>query len=210
MTGADLTVFRINENRNGDKFSGGTFFFLKLQTSFFFFLNRDRHTTANASTATNNTTKTNTYQHKLTHTNTTKHNTHFQHRHRPTSFQVARGLHRYARTVVSCMMRTCSPNREWTEATHTDTPASQSRVFSGNTRRRFESTHGGVFPHAKPHHTTNKQRNTTPHITNRTHNTTTQRTHHNNNDTHTYTHATLTPRIPHTPQHTSHAHNHVK
>ena len=51
------------------------------------FVNRHHHTTANASTATNNTTKT-------THSNTTKHNTHFQHRCMPTSFQVARGLHR--------------------------------------------------------------------------------------------------------------------
>ena len=39
--------------------------------------------------ATNNTT----------HTNTNKHITHFQHRYRPTSLQVARGLHSYAKTV---------------------------------------------------------------------------------------------------------------
>ena len=37
----------------------------------------------------------------------------FQHRHRPTPFQVARGLHRNALTNVYCMMRTCSSNKEW-------------------------------------------------------------------------------------------------
>ena len=37
---------------------------------------------------------TTTYYHIPTQPNTTKHNTHFQHRYRPTSFQVARGLHR--------------------------------------------------------------------------------------------------------------------
>ena len=84
--------------------------------------------------ATNNTTKTthtNTYYHILAHTNTyykhipphtttyqhnqtpPTHNTHFQHRYRPTSFQVARSLHSYARTVVSCMIRTCSANKDW-------------------------------------------------------------------------------------------------
>ena len=51
-----------------------------------------------------------------THRHIPTHNTHFEHRYRPTSLQVARGLHSYTRTVVSCMMWTCSPNREWTEA----------------------------------------------------------------------------------------------
>ena len=94
--------------------------------------------------ATNNTTKT-THQHMLSHTvtychilthtnttehhqNTTKHNTHFQHRYRPASFQVAPGLHSNTRTVLSCMMRTCSPNRNGPKPTHTDTQASQSFV----------------------------------------------------------------------------------
>ena len=66
----------------------------------------------------------NTYCHIITHAHTTKHNqkqtqpntnkhiTHFQHRYRPTSFQVARGLQSHTRTVVSCMMRTCSPDKE--------------------------------------------------------------------------------------------------
>ena len=88
-------IFRVNKNRNGDKFSRGTFF-LKLQISFGSFLNRHHHTTANASTATNNTTKT-------THTNTNKHNqtqtntdtSHISSTKRPTSFQVARGLHSF-------------------------------------------------------------------------------------------------------------------
>ena len=65
--------------------------------------NRHHHTTANASTPTltqpteqrrhHIPPHTTTYYHILPHTNTTKHNTHFQHRYRPT-FQVARGLHR--------------------------------------------------------------------------------------------------------------------
>ena len=83
-------------------------FFLKLQTSFFLFLNRHHHTTANASTPTLTQPAkqhipplTATYYHLLPHTNTTKHhqhttkhNTHFQHRYWPTSFHVGRGLHK--------------------------------------------------------------------------------------------------------------------
>ena len=68
--------------------------------------------------ATNNTTKTshtNTCSHNQTQTNH-KHITYFQHRYRPTSFQVARGLHSKTRTVVSCMKRTCSHDREWAKA----------------------------------------------------------------------------------------------
>ena len=93
------------------------------------FLNRDHHTTANTSTTTKKRNEDNTYCHMITHAHTntsqthhkhitknhkhTKHNTHFQHRCRPTSFQVARGLHSYTRTVVSCMMRACSADQEW-------------------------------------------------------------------------------------------------
>ena len=81
--------------RNGDKSFRGTFF-LKLQISFgsffFFFKPSPPHNSQriDANTdATNNTTKTthsNTYWHILTHG---EHNTHFQHRYRPTSLQVA-------------------------------------------------------------------------------------------------------------------------
>ena len=80
---------------------------MKLQTSFFlsFFEQsppyNSQRTDANTD-ATNNTTHTNTYSHI----------THFQHRYRPTSLQVARGLHSHTRTVVSCVMRTCSPDSE--------------------------------------------------------------------------------------------------
>ena len=63
----------------------------------FSFLNRHHHATANASTPTLTQPTTQRRQHILTHT---KHNTHFQHRYRPTSLQVARGLHSYAMTVV--------------------------------------------------------------------------------------------------------------
>ena len=56
----------------------------------------------------------NTYYHILTHAHTTKNKQTqtFRHRYRPTSFQVARGLHSYTRTVVSCMMRMCSHHKE--------------------------------------------------------------------------------------------------
>ena len=37
----------------------------------------------------------------------------FQHRYRPTSFHVARCLHRNKSINVSCMVRTCSPDKEW-------------------------------------------------------------------------------------------------
>ena len=71
---------------------------------------RQRHTTSHI----------NTYQHAHKHTAQT-HHTHqahfsFQHRYRPTSFQVARGLHRNPETIVSCMMRTCQTNKEWAMA----------------------------------------------------------------------------------------------
>ena len=99
-------LFFSNEkkNRHGDKFSGGTFF-LKLQTSFFL-LNRHHRTTANAQTPTLTQPTTQRRQHILTRPN--KHITHFHDRYMPTSLQVARGLHSYAGTVVSCMIRTCS------------------------------------------------------------------------------------------------------
>ena len=35
----------------------------------------------------------------------------------PTSFHVARGLHRNHLINVSCMMRTCAPDKDWTTAT---------------------------------------------------------------------------------------------
>ena len=59
----------------------------------------------------------NTYQHAQQHcTDTPHHQAHFsfQHRYRPTSFHVARGLHRKNLINVSCMMGTCSPDKEWT------------------------------------------------------------------------------------------------
>ena len=108
MRGADL-IFRIiyirflNQYKpQCKKFLRGTFFYHKSQRI-------DANTDA-----TNNTTKTSlttqciTYQHIPIHTNAHKHRhiTHFQHRYRPTSFQVARGLHSYARAVASCMIRT--------------------------------------------------------------------------------------------------------
>ena len=99
-----------------EKFSRGIF---SVITDFFFFLsNRHHHTTANASTPTLSQPTTQRRQHIPTHTGTYEHiltHHHFQHRCRPTSFQVARGLHSYARTVVSCMMWTCSFNKEWTK-----------------------------------------------------------------------------------------------
>ena len=57
----------------------------------------------------------------LTQPNTTKHKhiTQFQHRYKPISFQVARGLHKYARTVVSCMTRTCSATQGMSRSTGT-------------------------------------------------------------------------------------------
>ena len=86
------------------------------------------------------------------------------------------------------------------------------RASSRYTRRRLESTHGGGFPHAKPHHTT--QNDTTPHHTthhtNRTHNTTTQRTHHNNNNTHMRTTMSThiyTQHITHNTQHTTYTYS---
>ena len=60
-----------------------------------------------------------------------------------------------------------------------------------------ESTHGGGVPHAKPHHTTQKQHNTTPH----THNHVNTHTHHTNTYTYTYTHA------PHIHIHTPPSHH---
>ena len=85
----------------------------------------------------------NTLHHMSIHTNTSIHiNTHrntqhrhttqpstfsFQHRYRPTSFQVARGLHRNPLTTVSCMMRTCPPGREWAKA-HALWPSRQVRT----------------------------------------------------------------------------------
>ena len=48
----------------------------------------------------------------------------FQHRCRPTSFEVARGLHRNTKTNVSCMMRTCSPYRDWAKV-HARWPSGQ-------------------------------------------------------------------------------------
>ena len=72
-------------------------FFLKLQTSFFSSQPSPPHNSQriDANTdATGKTTHTTTYYHILTQPNTTKPNTQFQHRYRPTSFQVARGLHR--------------------------------------------------------------------------------------------------------------------
>ena len=74
-------------------------FFSNYRRRFFFsFFNRHHHTyniqRIDANTdATNNTTKTTPFQHRLPHANTTKHNTHFQHRYRPASFRVARALH---------------------------------------------------------------------------------------------------------------------
>ena len=66
-------------------------------------MNRHHHTTANASTPTLTQPTTQRRQRILTLPNITKHKhiTHFQHRYRPTSFQVARGLHKM----------TCSPNK---------------------------------------------------------------------------------------------------
>ena len=111
MRGAEKIVFRINLNGNDCNsirvFQNFRFFFKKSNGDKFsrriFFVppHNSQRTDANTD-ATNNTT----------HTNTNKHITHFQHRYRPTSFQVARGLHSYARTVVSCMIRTCWPNSE--------------------------------------------------------------------------------------------------
>ena len=93
--------FELIKNCNGDKFSGGTFFEIT-DVFFFSFLNRHHHTTANAPTPTLTQPTTQRRQHILTHTdtcshiltqpNTTKHITHFQHRYRPTSFQVAQVL----------------------------------------------------------------------------------------------------------------------
>ena len=82
------------------------------------FLNRHHHTTANASTATNNTTKTIHYYHIMTHAHTTKHN---QTQTPPNTTPISStdtGLPNskwhdsYARTVVSCMMRRCSLHKE--------------------------------------------------------------------------------------------------
>ena len=72
--------------------------------------------------STNNTMKTTL----TTQTNITKHNqtqTHhpFQHRYMATPFQVARGLHSHAGTVVSCMLRTCSPTRYGPQPSHSGT-----------------------------------------------------------------------------------------
>ena len=92
----------------------------------FFLLSRHHHTTANASPPTLTRPTTQRRRHILTHTNTYLQITHFQHRCRPTSFQVARGLHSYARTVLSCTMRTRSGPRP----TNSDTQVSQSRVYT--------------------------------------------------------------------------------
>ena len=57
------------------------------------------------------------WQHTTSHINTYQHahqaHSSFQDRYRPTSFQVARGLHRNTWTIVSCMMWTCQTNKEW-------------------------------------------------------------------------------------------------
>ena len=106
-----------------ENFSSRDFFFEITDGRFGLFLNRPHRTTANTSTPTLTQPTTQRRQHMLTrpnttkhHQHTTKHNTHFQHRYMPTSFQVARGLHRNTWTVISCMRRTCSPNREWAAA----------------------------------------------------------------------------------------------
>ena len=96
----------------------GLFFFFEItDVVFFFFFEPSSPHNSQRIAGNQQHNEDNTYQHKLTHTNTTKHNTHFQHRHRPTSFQVARGLHSYARTVVSCMSQTGNGPKP----THTDT-----------------------------------------------------------------------------------------
>ena len=69
------------------------------------------HILTHAHTTKHHQTPPNTTKHKHI-TNTTKHNTHFQDRYRPTSFQVERGLHRSTWTNDFCMVRTVSPNRE--------------------------------------------------------------------------------------------------
>ena len=103
MRGADLIdcnsmrfqIFRINKNRNGDKFSRGTFF--KKITDVVFASepsppHNSQRIDANTD-ATNNTTKTTQIQAHFTPSGTR--------------------FNSCARTVVSCMMRTCSLDREW-------------------------------------------------------------------------------------------------
>ena len=78
-------------------------FFEITDVVFFLFLNRHHRTTSQ------NNTRQHAHSTDSSHFKTLLH---LPHRNKPTSFQVARGLHLHSktRTVVSCMMRTCSPS----------------------------------------------------------------------------------------------------
>ena len=90
-----LNFFELEKNRNGDKFFRGTFFLL-LQISFWSFFETTIHQPTHRRQPTTHRrhhilSHTNTCSHNQTQPNTNKHKhtTHFQHRYRPTSFQVA-------------------------------------------------------------------------------------------------------------------------
>ena len=154
-------------------------------------------------------THTNTYQHLTTRINTTQ-------TCRPISFQVARRLHSYARTGVSCMMRTCSVNKERAKV-HAPWHSGPDRAVCTE-RANWTSDHCHCYwekrreprhtPHTAPHTTHHHtQRHSTAHHNTKTHNAqhtlslnTRTRARHTTHDTHTH--------LPHTthttPQHTMH------
>ena len=117
----DFLIFRVNLNRDMDKFSRGTFF-LKYRWCFLFWTvttaQQPTHRRQHWRNQQHN--EDNTYDPILTHAHTTKHkqtqtNTNtspISSTGRPTSFRVARGLH-------SCMIRTSSAKQGMSQSTRT-------------------------------------------------------------------------------------------